>query len=290
MQLRRAARVILVGAPGVGKGTQSERLLKRFPQLKAISTGDLLRHNVKNRTPLGRSNICTWYLLFRLLVANHLPSGIMAENTIKAGGLVADDLMLRLISGELRSRGWLYGNRPPVMTLSAEATSTEGSYSSSTMDHFSSMPFHIDEHAIPQASEDPSASFMLDGYPRTVPQAVTLDKIIPMNLVVSIQTPFSVILERIAGRWVHEPSGRVYNTAFNKPRVPGRDDVTGEPLVQRPDDNEETYRARFQKFQENSEPLLNHYAKKGVLLEVEGMSSDEISPKLYEAFERRFAR
>ncbi|EHK25464.1 uncharacterized protein TRIVIDRAFT_62143 [Trichoderma virens Gv29-8] len=265
MQLKRAARVILVGAPGVGKGTQSDRLLKRFPQLKAISTGDLLRHNVKNRTPLG----------------------IMAENTIKAGGLVADDLMLRLISGELRSRGWL---RPPVMTLSAEATSTEGSFhSSASMDAFNSLPFQLDDHAVPQASEDPSASFMLDGYPRTVSQAITLDKIVPMNLVVSIQTPFSVILERIAGRWVHEPSGRVYNTSFNRPRVPGRDDVTGEPLVQRPDDNEETYRARFQKFQENSEPILNHYAKKGVLLEVEGMSSDEITPKLYKAFEKRFA-
>ncbi|KAL7963900.1 adenylate kinase [Trichoderma compactum] len=266
MQLKRAARVILVGAPGVGKGTQSDRLLKRFPQLKAISTGDLLRHNVKNRTPLG----------------------IMAENTIKAGGLVADDLMLRLISGELRSRGWL---RPPIMTLSAEATSAEGSFhSSASMDAFNSLPFQMDEHTIPQASEDPNASFMLDGYPRTVAQAITLDKIVPMNLVVSIQTPFSVILERIAGRWVHEPSGRVYNTSFNRPRVPGRDDVTGEPLVQRPDDNEATYRARFQKFQENSEPILNHYAKKGVLLEVEGMSSDEISPKLYEAFEQRFAR
>ncbi|KAL7949618.1 adenylate kinase [Trichoderma barbatum] len=266
MQLTRAARVILVGAPGVGKGTQSDRLLKRFPQLKAISTGDLLRHNVKNRTPLG----------------------IMAENTIKAGGLVADDLMLRLISGELRSRGWI---RPSVMTLSAEATSTEGSFNSNaSMDAFNSLPFNIDEHAAPQASDDPSASFMLDGYPRTVSQAMTLDKIVPMNLVVSIQTPLSVILERIAGRWVHEPSGRVYNTNFNKPRVHGIDDVTGEPLVQRPDDNEETYRARFQKFQENNEPILNHYAQKGVLLEIEGMSSDEISPKLYKAFEERFAR
>lgn len=214
----------------------------------------------------------------------------MAENTIKSGGLVADELMLRLISGELRSRGWL-GGRPPIMTLSAEATSTEGSFhSSSSMDAFNSLPFQIDEHSIPQASEDPSASFMLDGYPRTVSQAATLDKIVPMNLVVSIQTPFSVILERIAGRWVHEPSGRVYNTKFNRPRVPGRDDVTGEPLIQRPDDNEETYRARFQKFQENSEPILNHYAKKGVLLEIEGMSSDEITPKLYDAFESRFAR
>ncbi|KAL7809134.1 adenylate kinase [Trichoderma aethiopicum] len=274
MQLKRAARVILIGAPGVGKGTQSERLLRRFPQLKAISTGDLLRHNVKNRTPLG----------------------IMAENTIKAGGLVADDLMLRLISSELRSRGWLLGGgRAPLMTLSAEATSAEGSYhhhgSDPPMDDvFNSMTFHVDEHAAPQASEDPSASFMLDGYPRTVSQAATLDRLVPMNLVVSLQTPFSVILERIAGRWVHEPSGRVYNTSFNRPRVPGRDDVTGEPLVQRPDDNEETYRARFRKFQENSEPILNHYAKKGVLLEIEGMSSDEISPKLYEAFEARFVR
>ncbi|TFB06762.1 GTP:AMP phosphotransferase [Trichoderma ghanense] len=273
MQLKRAARVILIGAPGVGKGTQSERLLRRFPQLKAISTGDLLRHNVKNRTPLG----------------------IMAEKTIKAGGLVADDLMLRLISSELRSRGWLLnGGRPPIMTLSAEATSADGSYHhhhpDPSMDAFNSMTFHIDEHTVPQASEDPSASFMLDGYPRTVSQAVTLDRLVPMNLVVSLQTPFSVILERIAGRWVHEPSGRVYNTSFNRPRVPGRDDVTGEPLVQRPDDNEDTYRARFRKFQENSEPILNHYAKKGVLLEIEGMSSDEISPKLYEAFEARFAR
>ncbi|EGR45553.1 uncharacterized protein TRIREDRAFT_81260 [Trichoderma reesei QM6a] len=259
MQLKRAARVILIGAPGVGKGTQSERLLRRFPQLKAISTGDLLRHNVKNRTPLG----------------------IMAENTIKAGGLVADDLMLRLISSELRSRGWLLGGgRAPLMTLSAEATSIEGSY------------HHHHHHHQSNSSmdDDPSASFMLDGYPRTVSQAVTLDRLVPMNLVVSLQTPFSVILERIAGRWVHEPSGRVYNTSFNRPRVPGRDDVTGEPLVQRPDDNEETYRARFRKFQENSEPILNHYAKKGVLLEIEGMSSDEISPKLFEAFEARFVR
>ena len=118
--------------------------------------------------------------------------------------------------------------------------------------------------------------------------STTLDTIIPINLAVSIKTPFSVILERIAGRWVHEPSGRVYNTTFNAPRVPGRDDVTGEALVQRPDDTEEVYRARFRRFQETSEPLLEHYAKKGVLLEVEGLSSDEISPKLYREFEKRF--
>ncbi|KAG5929103.1 hypothetical protein E4U42_007137 [Claviceps africana] len=267
MQLRRAARVILVGAPGVGKGTQSERLLKRFPQLASISTGDLLRSNVKNRTPLG----------------------IKAESTMKAGGLVADDLMLRLISSELRHRGWLQSHGPPdIMTLSSEAIPVtemlNGPGDMSSFDAFTAGR----AFSRAQASEDPAASFILDGYPRNAVQANTLDGIVPINLAVSIKTPFSVILERIAGRWVHEPSGRVYNTTFNAPKVPGRDDITGEPLVQRADDNEEVYRARFQKFQEASEPLLEHYAKKGVLLEVEGMSSDEISPKLYRAFERRF--
>ncbi|KAK4094322.1 hypothetical protein Purlil1_927 [Purpureocillium lilacinum] len=276
MQLRRAARVILVGAPGVGKGTQSERLLKRFPQLQSISTGDLLRHNVKTRTPLGAPPALTPVCEPVLIVA-----GIMAENTIKTGGLVADDLMVRLISGELRTRGWLGDG--PVMTLASEATTAP---ESRELDDFGAWP--VTAHAGAQPSEDPAASFILDGYPRTAAQATTLDTIIPINLAVSIKTPFSVILERIAGRWVHEPSGRVYNTTFNAPRVPGRDDVTGEALVQRPDDTEEVYRARFRRFQETSEPLLEHYAKKGVLLEVEGLSSDEISPKLYREFEKRF--
>jgi adenylate kinase len=115
-----------------------------------------------------------------------------------------------------------------------------------------------------------------------------LDKIIPINLVVSIKTPFDVILQRITGRWVHEPSGRVYNTSFNAPKIPGIDDVTGEPLAQRPDDSEEVYRARYKKFEETSVPLLEHYAKKGVLWEAEGLSSDDISPRLYTEFERRF--
>ncbi|KAI1465456.1 adenylate kinase [Daldinia caldariorum] len=259
MRLRRAARVILIGAPGVGKGTQSKRLLTRFPQLSAISSGDLLRHNVKTRTPLG----------------------IKVENTMKTGGLVSDDLILRLITNELGRRGWLYGGRPNFMTLS----------SSSEADTFGSA-LEADPLAgaslSPQASEDPAASFLLDGFPRTAAQAQRLDDIVPVNWVVSLQTPFDVIMERISSRWVHEPSGRVYNTAFNAPKVPGFDDVTGEPLVQRADDTEEVYRARFQKFQETSQPLLEHYAKKGVLWEVHGMSSDEISPKLYQEFENRF--
>ncbi|PHH82619.1 hypothetical protein CDD82_5345 [Ophiocordyceps australis] len=262
MQLRRAARVILIGAPGVGKGTQTDRLLNRFSQLQSISTGDVLRRNVKNRTPLG----------------------IMAENTIKTGGLVADDLMLRLISAELRSRGWLSG---PSMTLSSAATSAEPCPPAPPPP---SLEAAQALHSWPVAhNDDPSASFILDGYPRTAAQAATLDALVPINLAVSLKTPFSVILSRIASRWVHEPSGRVYNAAFNAPRIPGRDDITGEPLVQRADDQEHVYRARFARFEQASEPLLEHYARRGVLLEIEGMSSDEISPRLYSEFQRRFA-
>ena len=282
MSLRRAARVILIGAPGVGKGTQTERLLHRFPQLQSISTGDLLRTNVKRRTALG---------MFPKLHppppigahADKPPTGIQAESVMKAGGLVADEVMLRLISNELRTRGWLdsQGGGPNVMTLNSSATSASPE-TTPLEDH------NQDAFLASSPSEEPAASFILDGYPRTPAQASTLDDIVPINLAVSLVTPFSVILDRIAGRWVHEPSGRVYNTSFNAPKVPGVDDVTGEPLTQRPDDNLETYARRLERFRETSEPLMEHYAKKGVLLEVEGLSSDEISPKLYEEFEKRF--
>ncbi|KAI1739213.1 P-loop containing nucleoside triphosphate hydrolase protein [Xylaria scruposa] len=262
MRLRRAARVILVGAPGVGKGTQSERLLSRFPQLSAISSGDLLRHNVKNRTPLG----------------------IKVENTMRTGGLVPDEMILRLITNELSQRGWLSGGRPSFMSMASAAS---GHALESSIPGLDSDP-NAGASLSRQASEDPTASFLLDGFPRTAVQAERLDDIVPINWVVSLQTPFEVIMERISSRWVHEPSGRVYNTTFNAPKIPGRDDITGEPLVQRADDSEEVYRTRFQKFRETSEPLLEHYAKKGVLWEVHGQSSDEISPQLFGEFEKRF--
>lgn len=252
--------MILVGAPGVGKGTQSDRLLQRFPQLASISSGDLLRWNVRNKTALG----------------------IQVEHILKAGGLVSDSIILRLISNELSQRGWL--GRPNVMTLNSSAVGSEGEAYPANDNAMSFMPGRTLGHA----SDDPSASFLLDGFPRTSGQASQLDGLVPINLAVSIKTPFDVILERISGRWVHEPSGRVYNTTFNPPKVPGKDDITGEALVKRADDDEETYRTRFRKFQETSEPLLEHYARKGVLIEVEGMSSDEISPKLFEQFETRF--
>ena len=177
---------------------------------------------------------------------------------MKTGSLVPDDMILRLILAELKSKHWV----PSQSSVSDAAP------------------------ALP--SDEPSASFILDGFPRTSTQAVKLDSLVPVNLVVSLVTPVNIILGRIADRWVHTPSGRVYNLGFNKPRVEGKDDVTGEPLTKREDDNEQTWRARLKKFEETSEPLLEHYDKKGVLWKVEGNSSNEISPQLFSEFEQRF--
>ncbi|KAI9813109.1 MAG: hypothetical protein M1827_004329 [Pycnora praestabilis] len=266
MQLARAARIILVGAPGVGKGTQAERLMKRFPQLSAISSGDLLRDNVKNRTPLG----------------------INAESTMKAGRLVPDSMILRLITNELTVRGWLKTpNSQTPLTINS-STGTASATAETTPDPF--ITSRISHQTTPiETSDDPNASFILDGFPRTAAQAAQLDQLIPINLVVNLCTPTSVIVDRISSRWVHAPSGRVYNTTFNPPKVEGKDDITGEPLTKRSDDNPETWKARLKKFEETSLPLLDHYDKKGVLWTVEGNSSDEISPQLFEEFGRRFA-
>ncbi|CAG8098430.1 unnamed protein product [Penicillium nalgiovense] len=247
-QLRKAARIILIGAPGVGKGTQSERLLARFPKLASISSGDLLRENVRRRTPLG----------------------LEAEATMQSGNLVPDSMILNLISDDMKSKGWLLPPRTPSVQ---PATSSSSSSLADT-----SSPHSIDS----------SASFILDGFPRTATQATALDSLVPVNFVVHLITPPSVILARIASRWVHEPSGRVYNTDFHPPKVPGKDDVTGEPLTQREDDSLETWTQRLRKFEETSKSLLEHYDRQRCLFRAEGNSSDEISPKLFAEVERRF--
>lgn len=205
---------------------------------------------------------------------------------MRAGALLPDSMILRLILNELKVRGWLYTpGAPDTMSLASTATMT-------SMDDIQNDNF-VETTSIasqsPQTSNDPSASFILDGFPRTSGQATQLDALIPMNLVVSLKTPASIILERIAGRWIHAPSGRAYNTTFNPPKIAGKDDITGESLTKRADDDEETWKARLQKFEETSEPLLNHYAQKGVLWEVQGNSSDEISPKLFNEFAKRFS-
>lgn len=188
---------------------------------------------------------------------------------MQSGNLVPDSMILSLISDELRSKGWL----PPLSSPEIISNS-----SASPSSQLTPSPAQI----------SPSASFILDGFPRTASQATSLDSLVPVNFVVHLLTPPSVILSRIASRWVHEPSGRVYNTDFNAPKVAGKDDVTGEALTQREDDSIDTWKQRLRKFEETSRALLEHYDRRGCLWRVEGNSSDEISPQLFAEIERRF--
>ncbi|KAH9840430.1 adenylate kinase [Teratosphaeria destructans] len=264
-RLRKAARIILVGAPGVGKGTQTERMLKQYPQLSAISSGDLLRENVRRRTPLG----------------------IQAEHLMTTGALVPDSMILRLIRNALTTRGWLVP-REGLQPLTVHSVAADFIPPPTThQDDFINVPSPPPDHEF-DYSDSPDASFILDGFPRTAGQATQLATLLPMNLVVHIHTPPEIIMDRICNRWIHAPSGRVYNTTFNAPKVDGRDDVTGEPLTQRDDDKPEVWEKRLKSFEQNSMSLLEHYDRKGVLWKVQGNSSDEITPKLLAEFQRRF--
>jgi adenylate kinase len=269
----------LVGAPGVGKGTQTTRLLTKFSDLSSISSGDLLRENVRQRTPLG----------------------IKAESVMKSGNLVPDPLMIRLIVGELTKRGWIKSEAP---ALSLAYSSASSALSSAAMAQ-AEAELEFDDYVDPVGSrraasmedvslpkreiaDTPSASFILDGFPRTEGQARMLDREIEMNFVVNIDTPHDVVIERISNRLMHAPSGRIYNKTFNPPKVEGKDDVTGEPLTRRDDDDPEAFKQRLKKFVEKSSPLLEHYDKKGMLWTVKGNTSDEITPQLFNEVQRRF--
>ena len=184
------------------------------------------------------------------------------------GKLVPDAVILDLILGKLLDNGYIR-RQSPLYARRANLTTDPAKTQY-------------------DAADDADASFILDGFPRTAQQARQVDALLPMNLVVHIVTPTEIIIDRIKNRWVHAPSGRVYNTTFNPPKVEGKDDVTGEELTRRDDDGEEVWRNRLGMFEEASMPLLDHYDKKGIMWEVTGNSSDEISPKLFKEFERRF--
>ncbi|KAI6250848.1 GTP:AMP phosphotransferase, mitochondrial [Erysiphe necator] len=260
MSLRKPARIIFIGAPGVGKGTQTARLQKRYPQLSSISSGDILRDNIKDQTPLG----------------------VKVASTISAGQLVPDSLILSLIIHEFQKRGWSFPlhKKPSINSLCPSISGNTNSF----VEH----PSITDTVTSLKNSYDSSISFILDGFPRSLDQAQMLNELIPINFVVSLKTPISKIIERINGRWIHAPSGRTYNSTFKKPKVEGIDDITGERLTKREDDNIETWENRLKQFQKTSEPLLSYYAEKGLLWEVEGDSSDEITPKLFLEVEKRF--
>ncbi|WP_346829355.1 adenylate kinase [Pseudomonas abietaniphila] len=183
-------RVILLGAPGAGKGTQATFITKQF-DIPQISTGDMLRAAVKAGTELG----------------------LKAKSVMDSGGLVSDDLIIGLIKDRL-------------------------------------------------SQPDCANGCLFDGFPRTIPQAEALKNAgLAIDHVVEIKVDDEEIVQRISGRRVHEGSGRVYHTIHNPPKVEGMDDVTGEPLVQRKDDVEETVRHRLSVYHAQTEPLVEFYKK-----------------------------
>ena len=212
-------RVILLGAPGAGKGTQAKFITEKFGILQ-ISTGDMLRAAVKAGTELG----------------------LIAKGVMDSGGLVSDDLIINLVKERI-------------------------------------------------AQPDCVNGFLFDGFPRTIPQAEALVKAgVELDHVLEIAVEDEEIVQRIAGRRVHEASGRVYHTVYNPPKVAGKDDVTGEDLVQRKDDTEETVRHRLSVYHSQTKPLVDFYQKlaaaqgKPKYSHVEGVGSVEsITAKVLEA-------
>ena len=183
-------RLILLGAPGAGKGTQATFIKEKF-SIPQISTGDMLRAAVKAGTPMG----------------------LAAKKVMDAGGLVSDDIIIGLVKDRLKE-------------------------------------------------PDCQNGYLFDGFPRTVPQADAMkDAGVMIDFVLEIDVPDAAIIERMSGRRVHPASGRTYHLKFNPPKVEGRDDVTGEELILRDDDHEETVRKRLAVYHEQTEVLVDYYNK-----------------------------
>jgi len=181
-------RVILLGGPGAGKGTQSGFLTERYG-IPQISTGDMLRAAVKAQTPLG----------------------IEAKRVMDAGDLVSDDIIIGLVKERI-------------------------------------------------AEPDCAKGFLFDGFPRTLAQADAMkDAHVDLDAVVEIDVDQDEIIKRMGGRRIHEPSGRSYHVEYNPPKVPEKDDETGEDLIQREDDKEETVRYRLSVYEEQTAPLKSYY-------------------------------
>ncbi|GMM38533.1 adenylate kinase [Saccharomycopsis crataegensis] len=137
------------------------------------------------------------------------------------------------------------------------------------------------------------SSWILDGFPRNTIQAKELDERLlyqnlPLNMVIELDVPFEVILNRIERRFIHQPSGRIYNLEYNPPKVPGKDDITGEPLTKRPDDNVEVFSQRLDLYSELLVNLRSYYQTKGLLHTIEGETSDIIFPKLLKLIEEKY--
>jgi adenylate kinase len=183
-------RLILLGPPGAGKGTQANFIKEKFG-IPQISTGDMLRAAVKAGTPLG----------------------VEAKKIMDAGGLVRDDIIIGLVKDRLKE-------------------------------------------------DDCKNGYMFDGFPRTIPQAEAMKEAgVPIDYVLEIDVPDSEIVTRMSGRRVHVASGRTYHVKFNPPKVAGKDDATGEDLIQRDDDKEETVLKRLEVYHQQTKALVDYYGK-----------------------------
>ena len=181
-------RLILLGGPGAGKGTQANYIKENY-QIPQISTGDMLRAAVKAGTELG----------------------LKAKEYMDSGGLVPDDVIIGLVKERIKE-------------------------------------------------PDCEKGFLFDGFPRTIPQADAMKEAgVPIDAVVDIDVPDEEIIKRMSGRRAHLASGRTYHIIFNPPKVEGKDDITGEPLVQRDDDKEVTVRKRLKVYHDQTEPLIDYY-------------------------------
>jgi adenylate kinase len=181
-------RLILLGPPGAGKGTQANFIREKFG-IPQISTGDMLRAAVKAGTPLG----------------------VAAKKVMDSGQLVSDDIIIGLVKERLKQ-------------------------------------------------SDCGEGYLFDGFPRTIPQAESMKAAdVDLDYVLEIDVPDDEIITRMSGRRVHPASGRSYHVKFNPPKVEGRDDVTGEPLVQRADDNEATVKKRIATYHDQTKPLVQYY-------------------------------
>ena len=182
-------RLILLGAPGAGKGTQATFICQKYG-IPQISTGDMLRAAVKAGTPLG----------------------LQAKAVMDSGALVSDDIIIGLVKERI-------------------------------------------------TQPDCAKGFLFDGFPRTIPQADAMKAAgVKLDYVLEIDVPFDAIIERMSGRRSHPTSGRTYHVKFNPPKVEGKDDITGEELIQREDDKEETVKKRLQVYSDQTRPLVDYYS------------------------------
>lgn len=196
--------LILIGAPGAGKGTQAEKICEKY-QIPTVSTGNMIREAIKNGTDMG----------------------LKAQSYTESGALVPDEVVIGIVKERL-------------------------------------------------AMDDCKNGFILDGFPRTIPQAEALDKMgVEINKVLDIEVPDEKIAARLSGRRVCLKCGATYHLEFKKPAVDGICDVCGDELVQRKDDKPETVLDRLRVYHEQTEPLKDYYAKQGKLLVVEGQEKVE---------------